>query len=84
MTVVVVGGLGAPGDFDFVGEIGEDFRVTAKLQIERLFDGDGTAAVTALVPEEQRVDGWVFTRESTAAKRFDCRRAGIYTQLKPP
>ena len=48
-------GWGAPGDFDFVGEIGEDFRVAAKLQIERFFYGDRTAAIAALVPEAKRI-----------------------------
>jgi hypothetical protein len=39
-----------------VGEIGEDFGVAAKLQIERFFYGDWAAAVAALVPEAKRIE----------------------------
>ena len=45
----------APGDFNFVREIGEHFGVAAKLKIEWFFYGDGAAAVSAFVPAEQRV-----------------------------
>ncbi len=65
-----------PGDFDFVGEIGEDFGVTAELQIERLFYGNWAAAVAALVPDEH-----IGIFESTIEKSWWTR---THTQLKPP
>ncbi len=48
----------APGDFNFVREIGEHFGVAAKLKIEWFFYGNRAAAVSAFVPVEQRVVKW--------------------------
>lgn len=45
----------APGDFNFVREIGEHFWVAAKLKIKWFFYGNRAAAVRAFVPVEQRV-----------------------------
>ncbi len=76
MTVAVVGGGegGAPGDFDFVGEIGEDFRVAAKLQIERFFYGDWAAPIAALVPGAKRIEKQRV--EFTLSIRFEQKNAG--------
>jgi hypothetical protein len=70
-----------PRDVDFVREIGENFGVAAELQIERLFDGNGTAAVAALIPAARRV-GWRFHEIEPATEMR--QEISSYTQLKPP
>jgi hypothetical protein len=45
---------GAPGYFNLVGEVGEDFGVAAEMKVKRLLNGDGAAAIAALVAAGER------------------------------